>query len=181
MTDTVLGFPHIYKKGSPFRFSNLDVKKGSNKKYFFSSATGSSLTTIVNHCNNLNQVLARVWLKMSKWNHYIGLQKDPINRSPWTKGVNKVAFGDYWNKLRSILKEGGSGSSKPDDKSKDDLETITKMVREIQGRLRDLDNRLPREYVTKKDVTDVMTDYSKQLTDIKAKLDQVKDTIVGPA
>lgn len=178
MTDQVLGFPHIFKKGTPFRFSSLEKNKG-NRKYYFSSSTGSNLTTIVNHCNNINQVLARVWLKIAKWNHFTGLQKDPINRSPWTKGVDKIAFGSYWNKLRSILKEGGSGS-KPDDKNKD-LEELTKMVREIQGRLRDLDARLPREYVSKKDVTDVMTDYHKQLTDIKTKLDQVKDTIVGPA
>lgn len=56
-----IDYPHFYKKGKPVRLKTLDDNT-EKKEYVFSTTGKTGIQTIVNHCNNLNQIVARCLL-----------------------------------------------------------------------------------------------------------------------
>lgn len=69
--------PHIYKKGKVLNFKRLsEGTEPTSRRYTFSGTTGS-LTSVMNSCNNLNQITGRCLLGIYKLLSYFGLSKDP--------------------------------------------------------------------------------------------------------
>lgn len=91
-----IDFPHFYKKGKPVKIKNLDDTT-EKKEYIFSTSGKAGIQTIVNHCNNLNQIVARCLLKTSKISHYFGITKDICidiskNKKPFNQFKTDLAF-----------------------------------------------------------------------------------------
>lgn len=127
-SSSYLDYPHIYKKGKILKFKNLDNPK-TVRNYLFSSGN-TSLQKLANHANNINQIIARCWLKLAKINSYFGLEKDESNKlskkqSPWNKFLTDV---------KSVLKEGGSG--------KDETSKILKEIENLNKRLSEIEEKL---------------------------------------
>jgi Aphid transmission protein len=92
-------FPHFYKKGKFVRIKTLDDDT-EKKEYIFSTTAGKAgVKTIIQHCNNLNQIIARCFLNTSKIGHYFGISKDiSLNFSK-----NKKPFNQFKNDLASLV------------------------------------------------------------------------------
>nr|KAJ0216087.1 hypothetical protein LSAT_V11C300116220 [Lactuca sativa] len=70
------------------------------KEYVFSTSGKAGVQTIVNHCNNLNQIIARCLLKTSKISHYLGISKDISTDI----SKNKIPFNQFKNDLAFMVK-----------------------------------------------------------------------------
>ena len=92
-------FPHFYKKGKPVKIKNLDDKT-EKKEYVFSTSGKGGIQTIINHCNNLNQITARCYLTTSKISHYFGITKDISENI----SKNKIPYNQFNNDLASFVK-----------------------------------------------------------------------------
>lgn len=130
-SSSYLDYPHIYKKGKILKFKNLDTPK-TVRNYLFSSGN-TSLQKLANHANNINQIVARCWLKLAKLNSYLGLEQDVSNKlskkpSPWNK---------FLTDIKSTLKEGGN--SKDNERLSKiliELENLNKKINEIEEKLK---------------------------------------------
>ena len=116
-----INFPHFYKKGKIVKIKTLD-EDTEKKEYVFSApAAKSGVQTIINHCNNLNQIVARCLLQTSKMTHYFGISKDiSMNVSK-----NKIHF----NQFKTIL-----AANTKNDFVKKDLEKLFETI-ETQNKL----------------------------------------------
>lgn len=108
--------PHIYKKGKVLNLKKLsDGTEPTNKRYTFGGTTGS-LTTVMNSCNNLNQITGRGLLGIYKLLSYFGLSRDPSIQLSKEKNI----YGQFSNFL-----EGGDKRAKYGFKCVKHLEFIT--------------------------------------------------------
>ena len=116
-----IDFPHFYKKGKIVKIKTLDDNT-EKKEYVFSTTTGKSgVQTIISHCNNLNQIVARCLLQTSKITQYFGISKDiSMNVSK-----NKIQF----NQFKTVL-----AASTKNDVVKKDFEKLFETI-EIQNKL----------------------------------------------
>nr|KAJ0184531.1 hypothetical protein LSAT_V11C900505880 [Lactuca sativa] len=74
--DKTLSFIHHFERsdlmspGKTVKIKTLDDNT-EKKEYVFSTSGKAGIQTIVNHCNNLNQIIARCLLKTSKISQYL--------------------------------------------------------------------------------------------------------------
>ncbi len=102
-----MDFPHFYKKGKYVKIKTLD-NTTEKKEYVFSTSGKVGIQTVVNHCNNLNQIVARCLLKTSKINQYFGISKDiSANISK-----NKIPFNQFKTDLAFVVKNNKNDSEK---------------------------------------------------------------------
>ena len=94
-----MDFPHFYKKGKYVKIKTLDDNI-ERKEYVFSTSGKAGIQTVVNHCNNLNQIVARCLLKTSKINQYFGISKDISTNI----SKNKIPFNQFKTDLASVVK-----------------------------------------------------------------------------
>ena len=98
MSDKI-DFPHFYKKGKLVKFKTLD-ENTERKEYIFSTSGKAGIQKLINHCNNLNQIVARNFLKTSKLSHYFGISKDISTNF----SKNKIPFNQFKSDLASFDK-----------------------------------------------------------------------------
>jgi len=118
MSDKI-DFPHFYKKGKLVKIRNLD-KSTEKKEYIFSTGK-TGIQTIINQCNNINQIVARCLLTTSKLSHYFGITKDISNDI----SKNQIPFNQFNSDLASFVKN---------DFVKNDFEKIYEII-EKQNKL----------------------------------------------
>lgn len=96
--------PHIYKKGKLLNFKKLDEGiNPTDRKYVFSTAS-PSIPNIINSLNNVNQIVGRNWLGISKLLSYFGLSKDQSEKISKSKVFNNFWKNDL-SRCFSLLKD----------------------------------------------------------------------------
>ncbi|AFP95347.1 aphid transmission factor [Soybean Putnam virus] len=167
-TNEATQMPHIYKKGRILKFKKLNEGiDRTNRKYLFSSH-GSGIQTVVNHCNNLNQVVARNFLQLAKLLSYFGLSKDPSEDYSKDPSVFKRFFKDLPS---TSFKKGG------DKKDKNEiLEKLTSLIEKQGTKLRDLESKIDnfvKNDASKDDIKDLRIDVRRRLDSIDESLKKI--------
>nr|KAJ0192040.1 hypothetical protein LSAT_V11C800453940 [Lactuca sativa] len=85
--------------GKTVKIKTLDDNT-EKKEDVFSTSGKVGVQTIINHCNNLNQIIARCLLKTSKISHYPGISKDISTDI----SKNKIPFNQFKNDLAFMVK-----------------------------------------------------------------------------
>lgn len=148
--------PHIYKKGQILKLKKLNEGLDrTNRKYLFSSS-GSGITSVINHCNNLNQIVGRNFLGISKLLHYFGISKDPSEKL--SKGP--TAFNQF-SKDYPSLKQGGEDNTKVLKELKTLFENLNSKIKNLEEKIDSLKK------------TDGNNDLSKQLKNIEESLKKI--------
>nr|WNO44309.1 Aphid transmission factor protein [Dahlia common mosaic virus] len=163
MIDNITSCPHIYKKNRYVKLKSLEPGTKNRRYTFASDNDKSNISSIARHCNNLNQIVARNWLKLSKLTSYLGLEKD--ESEPFSK--NKETFNKFFKDLSKTFKEGG------DDKEKQP--NLLPVLEELSNRLGKLDTKIPKDLVTKSELEVLIKDFDKRLEKIQ---DNIK-AIIG--
>nr|WNH14476.1 insect transmission protein factor [Physostegia virginiana caulimovirus 2] len=156
--------PHIYKKKSVLKLKPLDKEKP--RTYLFASEHGG-LQAVVNHCNNINQIVARNWLKLSKLLSYMGLEKD-ISES---LSKNKVPFNRFFEDI-SNSKRKGDGGAKTTNKN-ENFDKIFKKLELIVNKINQIEKKIPTDVVTTPIVKELVEDFDKRLTEVRNDIKQV--------
>lgn len=150
-------YPHIYKKGKILRIKKLGLNdEVSGPKYTFRS-TRPTLQNIVNHCNNMNQILANYWFKLSKLLSYFGLQKDLSDELR----KDKSRWNGFKEEFSPLLKKGNSSQK------------VSNSHDVILEYLNDIDNKLPSNLVIEKGLELIITDFDGKLEEIRQSIKQV--------
>ncbi|GKA16606.1 hypothetical protein Tco_0696353 [Tanacetum coccineum] len=93
-------YPHIYKKGKILNFKKLDEGiDPTSRKYVFSTAN-PSVANVINSTNNINQIVGRNWIGISKLLSYFGLSKDQSEKSSKPK---VSTFNKFWYQLQKDI------------------------------------------------------------------------------
>lgn len=128
MSNSLVIHPHVYKKGEILNLKKLDEgTQKKERKYFFSSNTGS-ITAVINSCNNINQIVGRNWLHLSKLLSYFGLSKDISEK------LSKKGTPTNFKKFFSDFKRGGDTDK--------DLAEIKKILQEHSKKLLEIEEKL---------------------------------------
>ncbi|AMN10077.1 aphid transmission factor [Angelica bushy stunt virus] len=156
-SNPLLQHPHVYKKGKILNLKKLD--EGTNKPkrvYNFASSSGN-ITTIQNHCNNLNQIVGRNFLGIAKLLSYFGLSKDPSEKFSKEPTV--------YNKFRNLFSDRGRDKDLQPllEKTYDKLSNLDNKIEKQDIDLKKLINREP---VSRKEIED----FSREIKEIKEKL-----------
>ncbi|AAM53125.1 ORFII [Mirabilis mosaic virus] len=150
--------PHIYKKDKYVRLKPLEPTSSKKRRYIFASNDEtSSIKTIAAHCNNLNTIVAKNWLKLSKLLSYLGLEKD--ESEAYSK--NKVPFGNFFTKLRA------SKVGEDKEKTANLLPTLQEMSSRI-GKISEETKKLAEnDVVTNKQLETIIKDFDRRLSEIQ--------------
>ncbi|KAI3702108.1 hypothetical protein L6452_27798 [Arctium lappa] len=118
-----LNSPHIFKKGKILKLKSLHSTSSTlpPRTYFFSLDKGN-VPGAVNLLNNLNEICSRNWLKLSKLNHFFGIQKDFSARL----SKNKEPFDQFFNQLNDLFASYLGGGKGIEDAQPMDEETESK-------------------------------------------------------
>nr|BAO53418.1 aphid transmission protein [Cauliflower mosaic virus] len=141
---SITGQPHVYKKYTIIRLKPLSLNS-NNRTYVFSSSKGN-IQNIINHLNNLNEIVGRSLLGIWKINSYFGLSKDPSE----FKSKNPSVF----NTAKTIFKSGGVDYSSQ-LKEKYLLEAQNTRIKNLENAIQSLDNKIEPEPLTKEEVKEL--------------------------
>lgn len=163
-SNPLLQYPHIYKKGKILNLKRLE--EGSNKPkrvYTFVSST-PTVITIMQHCNNLNQIVGRNFLGISKLLSYFGLSRDPSEKFSKEPSV-------FNNHKKLFLDRGKDKDLQPLlEKIYDNLSNLSAKTEKLDNKIENLEINLQklinREPVFSKEIED----FSKDIKEIKEKL-----------
>nr|WNO44367.1 Aphid transmission factor protein [Dahlia mosaic virus] len=160
--------PHIYKKDKYVKLKSLEPVSSKQRQYYFATDDKkSNIKSIAAHCNNLNVVVAKNWLKLSKLLSYLGLEKD--ESEAYSK--NKLPFGQFFKDLTKSFQEGGDNKEEKTNL----LPTLQEMSNRI-GKISEETKKLAeQDTVTNKQLEAMVKDFDKRLKEIQ---DSVK-AIVG--
>nr|BAO53369.1 aphid transmission protein [Cauliflower mosaic virus] len=139
---SITGQPHVYKKDTIIRLKPLSLNS-NNRTYVFSSSKGN-IQNIINHLNNLNEIVGRSLLGIWKINSYFGLSKDPSE----SKSKNPSVF----NTAKTIFKSGGVDYSSQLKEIKSLLEAQNTRIKNLEKAIQSLDNKIEPEPLTKEEV-----------------------------
>lgn len=152
----VLKYPHIYKKDKYVKLKSLEPKTSKHRQYVFAADNDkSNISSIAKHCNNINQVVARNWLKLSKLLSYLGLEKDESDNF----SKKKSPFNHFFKDLLQIQGE------KEEKTNLIALEEISKRLEKLAAN----------DVVTNAQLKTIVKDFDERLTQIQ---DSVK-AIIG--
>ncbi|CAA29524.1 unnamed protein product [Figwort mosaic virus] len=163
MSKDHLDFPHVYKKNKVLKLKPLDLSKNP-RSYYFSSQNGS-IQAIINHCNNINQITARNWLKLSKVLSYFGLEKDTSD----SISKNKSPFNRFLKDISHIFREGEGSTKKASE-----LGEILEKIKNLDLKIENLNKRIPDNLVTKALIKELVKDFDERLTEVR---DDIKKVI----
>nr|AGT42102.1 aphid transmission protein [Cauliflower mosaic virus]BAO53250.1 aphid transmission protein [Cauliflower mosaic virus] len=135
---SITGQPHVCKKDTIIRLKPLSLNS-NNRSYVFSSSKGN-IQNIINHLNNLNEIVGRSLLGIWKINSYFGLSKDPSE----SKSKNPSVF----NTAKTIFKSGGVDYSSQ-------LKEIKSLLEAQNTRIQSLENKIEPEPLTKEEVKEL--------------------------
>nr|BAO53362.1 aphid transmission protein [Cauliflower mosaic virus] len=142
---SITGQPHVYKKDTIIRLKPLSLNS-NNRTYVFSSSKGN-IQNIINHLNNLNEIVGRSLLGIWKINSYFGLSKDPSE----SKSKNPSVF----NTAKTIFKSGGVDYSSQLKEIKSLLEAQNTRIKNLENAIQSLDNKIKPEPLTKEEVKEL--------------------------
>nr|AAD37338.1 aphid transmission helper factor [Cauliflower mosaic virus]AAU20338.1 aphid transmission protein [Cauliflower mosaic virus]AAZ95255.1 aphid transmission protein [Cauliflower mosaic virus]AAZ95264.1 aphid transmission protein [Cauliflower mosaic virus]ABY66556.1 aphid transmission protein [Cauliflower mosaic virus] len=142
---SITGQPHVYKKDTIIRLKPLSLNS-NNRSYVFSSSKGN-IQNIINHLNNLNEIVGRSLLGIWKINSYFGLSKDPSE----SKSKNPSVF----NTAKTIFKSGGVDYSSQLKEIKSLLEAQNTRIKNLEKAIQSLDNKIEPEPLTKEEVKEL--------------------------
>nr|AFI61739.1 aphid transmission factor - helper component [Cauliflower mosaic virus] len=142
---SITGQPHVYKKDTIIRLKPLSLNS-NNRSYVFSSSKGN-IQNIINHLNNLNEIVGRSLLGIWKINSYFGLSKDPSE----SKSKNPSVF----NTAKTIFKSGGVDYSSQLKEIKSLLEAQNTRIKNLEKAVQALDNKIEPEPLTKEEVKEL--------------------------
>ena len=170
-----IDFPHIYKKGKTIKLKNLD-ENTEKKEYIFSTPPKTGVQAIANHCNNINQIVARCFLNTLKINHYFGISKDISENL----SKNKLPFNQFKEDLNHTLKKGGNTDKfeKLFEIINNQNKLITKLNQSIDNHSNYLEritknNQFVEEVAKKANIEGVLKEHSLKLADIQNLLKQL--------
>lgn len=166
-TNEATQMPHIYKKGRILKFKKLNEGVDrTNRKYLFSS-TSSGIASVNNHCNNINQVVARNFLQLAKLLSYFGLSKDPSEDFSKDPSVFKKFFKDF---PLSTFKRGGDKENKAKV-----LEDLKSLIERQNSKLEDLEQKINdlKDNSAKENVEELKQDLKKRLDHIDENLKKI--------
>ncbi|ACB69764.1 aphid transmission factor [Lamium leaf distortion virus] len=158
---------HIYKKGTTIiPLKNLAINT-DGKKYVFNSLK-PNIQSVVNHCNNLNEVCGRILLGIWKLCSYFGLSKDPSE--PHSKNPS------VYDHAKTIFKSGGVDHSVILREIKSLIETqqtknknLENKIDNLEKSIKDLSHKIEPEPLTHEKIKD----FSNALKAIDDKLKNV--------
>nr|BCW03858.1 aphid transmission protein [Cauliflower mosaic virus] len=142
---SVTSQPHVYKKDTIIRLKPLSINS-TNKTYVFSSSKGN-IQNIINHLNNLNEVVGRCLIGIWKFNSYFGLSKDPSE----SKSKNPSVF----NTAKTIFKSGGVDYTSQLKEIKSLLETQNNKIKNLEMAIQSIDKKIEPEPLTKEEVKEL--------------------------
>ena len=142
---SITGQPHVYKKDTIIRLKPLSLNS-NNRSYVFSSSKGN-IQNIINHLNNLNEIVGRSLLGIWKINSYFGLSKDPSE----SKSKNASVFST----AKTIFKSGGVDYSSQLKEIKSLLEAQNTRIKSLEKAVQALDNKIEPEPLTKEEVKEL--------------------------
>nr|BAO53453.1 aphid transmission protein [Cauliflower mosaic virus] len=142
---SITGQPHVYKKDTIIRLKPLSLNS-NNRSYVFSSSKGN-IQNIINHLNNLNEIVGRSLLGIWKINSYFGLSKDPSE----SKSKNPSVF----NTAKTIFKSGGVDYSSQLKEIKSLLEAQNTRIKNLEKAIQSLDDKIEPEPLTKEEVKEL--------------------------
>nr|AHA91314.1 aphid transmission protein [Cauliflower mosaic virus] len=153
---SITGQPHVYKKDTIIRLKPLSLNS-NNRSYVFSSSKGN-IQNIINHLNNLNEIVGRSLLGIWKINSYFGLSKDPSE----SKSKNPSVF----NTAKTIFKSGGVDYSSQLKEIKSLLEAQNTRIKSLEKAIQSLDNKIEPEPLTKEEVKELKESIKEGLKNI---------------
>ncbi|ACB69770.1 aphid transmission factor [Eupatorium vein clearing virus] len=157
MANKMLTYPHIYKKGLIYEFKSLDDKSNPRRYTFSSDENSAGLKPIIRHLNNINQITARNWLKLTKLLAYLGLEKDKTN------GLSKKP--SPWDQLLKDIEKifHRSSSSKGNDQTK------------LLEKLEEISHKLPKaeNLVTREELSGIIKSFHEELKEVKSMIKSV--------
>nr|AGT42074.1 aphid transmission protein [Cauliflower mosaic virus]BAO53257.1 aphid transmission protein [Cauliflower mosaic virus] len=153
---SITGQPHVYKKDTIIRLKPLSLNS-NNRSYVFSSSKGN-IQNIINHLNNLNEIVGRSLLGIWKINSYFGLSKDPSE----SKSKNPSVF----NTAKTIFKNGGVDYSSQLKEIKSLLEAQNTRIKNLEKAIQSLENKIEPEPLTKEEVKELKESIKEGLKNI---------------
>lgn len=151
--------PHIYKKGKILNFKKLDEGKTQAAKKYLFSTNNNSISSVVNSANNINQIVGRNWLGVSKLVSYFGLSKD---QSENLSKPSSSTFNKFWEHLTTTIKPDTS-------KIETLLNDLSRKVDLLDIKIKALEDLHKEPQITKQEITD----FTVALNKIKNQLDRV--------
>lgn len=153
-------YPHLYKKDQILKIKPLQ-KLNNERKFFFSSLKGG-ISTVICHCNNLNELTGRALLGIWKLCSFFGISKDPSDKLSVSKSQS------VFDNAKTIF-QGGGNTDKIQKELTVLLENILQNQKILEKKVDELSSKIEPEPLTKADIEKT----AKSLEIIETKLTQI--------